>query len=436
MKKVMMKVVGMLALLVSLTGAGQTKTDEKRMEQDIEVAENILSTLMRQQFGKRNFMPMEVNGTYTAGYGVTFRVPQGSFNMFMIQSMNEGPAVWFNDGTNGSYSYSYSKRASERDMKDLEQEMKAIERQKEDIERQKKDIERQKKDIEEAPDPPRQKQIRSVNKVRTTAPRAKISGDSLASAVDKKLLEVAKNFMADYGDVLSQLKPEEKIIITNRSEGFDDGFGFRFNGMPGRESRRTLISVEARRDDIGQLKQGKITRDQFLGRLKIVDTETADKLDPDLEVLSSMFGRLYSEDLSKTYFTQGDVTYERLKDFGVIYYMKVYSSNEEDDDRWSLPTVSMEDLTQEERDKKVKELYPVFESELKDNILEYGRTLRSLKEDEQLVFNVRLTKCTGCGIPSAIELSVKNSVLKDYSSGKINKEAALAKVNVKKVGSQ
>ena len=149
-----------------------------------------------------------------------------------------------------------------------------------------------------------------------------------------------------------------------------------------------------------------------------------------------MFGRLYREDLSKTYYVQGNVRYERLKDFGVIYSMKVYSSVEEEDNKFSMPTISRNNVSQEERDKKVKELYPKFESDLKDNLVEYGRILRSLKDEEQLVFSVRLTKCASCGIPSTLELSIKSSALKDYNSGKATKEATLAKIGVKKTGVQ
>ncbi len=406
MKRMMMKVLGVVAVICSLSAYGQTKTDEKRMDQDIEVAENILSTLIRQQMGRRNFFPVEVSGNYTAGYGVTFRLPQTSgFNFFMMAPATEdfGP---------GTITYRYSNNDNEQDQARME-----------------RDLARQEKPRQGVKD-------RGRTKV-TTASGVQVDRDSLASSADKIFLESAKNFLADYGDVLSQLKPEEKIIVTNRSEGSEDGFGWRvMAGFPGREARRSMISAEAKRDDISQLKQGKISRDQFISRLKIVDTETSDKLDPDLEVLSSMFSRLYREDLSKTYFTQGDVNYERLKDFGVIYYMKVYSSNEEGEGSWSMPTVALRDVSQADRDKKVKELYPAFEKELKENVIEYGRTLRSLKDEEQLVFNVRLTKCDGCGIPTSIEVSAKYAVLKDYSSGKITKEAALAKVNVKKVGSQ
>ena len=41
-----------------------------------------------------------------------------------------------------------------------------------------------------------------------------------------------------------------------------------------------------------------------------------------------------------------------------------------------------------------------------------------------------------CGIPSAIELTIKSSALKEYSSGKATKEATLAKISVKKTGVQ
>ena len=407
MKRVMKVVMGGVAMLCSLVVAGQAKIDDQRMEQDIEVAENILSTLVRQQFSKRNFFPMEVSGTYMAGYGVTFRLPRGgAFNLFLreavYRSAEDAMAITI---PGSSYSYSFS----------------STERDEEEKAKAKAEQERARMD-------------RDGRGQKMKSPLAvKVDNDSLTISANKRFMEVAKSFLADYGDVISQLRPDERIVITNRGEEFGGDFNFRW---PGGESRRSLLSLEAKRDDITQLKQGKITREQFLGRLKIVNTESSDKLDPDLEVLSSMFSRLYREDLSKTYYCQGEVTYERLKDFGAIYYMKVYSGTQDDEDHWSMPTIAMTNVSTPERDKKVKELYPKFESELKENLIEYGRTLRSLNDNELLVFNVKLTRCTGCGIPSSLEVSVSNAVLKDYSAGKTGKEAALAKVNVKKVGNQ
>jgi len=181
-------------------------------------------------------------------------------------------------------------------------------------------------------------------------------------------------------------------------------------------------------------KQGKATREQTLAKLKVVNTETIEEKEQDMELLSSIFNRLYRPDLSTTYFAENNLYYERLKEYGVIFYLQVYSSYDTGYKRYALATQNMEDVDEVTRDKKVVELYPKFERELKENILEYGRTLKSLNDEEVLVFNVTLTKCKikGCGIPTSLELTVKGSVLKDFGAGRIDKAAGLTKFTTKK----
>lgn len=396
MKRVVRAVWTVVLAMACVTALAQNKNEDARMTRDIEVAENILSTLMRQESGRRGFFPMEIKGTYVPGYGVTFRMPMGWMGRFALAGVPEPEIV---NVSPGGYSYSYSITTDE---SSADRKVK------------------------------RESDALKLKGSAAKSPRA--ADDSAALKSRERFMEVAKSFLADYGDVIGGLKAEERIIITNRSDNFEPDFDMVW--VNGAETRRPTMSVEARRGDIDQLKQGKISRSEFMNRLKVINSEPSEGLDPDLEVLSSLFGRLYREDLSKTYYVQGNVRYERLKDFGAMFYMKVYSSLEMDGERYMMPTVNLRDMSQEERDKKVKELYPKFESELKDNIVEYGRTLRSLKDDEQLVFNVKLTKCEGCGIPGMLELSIKSSALKDYSSGKASKEATLSKISVKKTGTQ
>jgi hypothetical protein len=113
--------------------------------------------------------------------------------------------------------------------------------------------------------------------------------------------------------------------------------------------------------------------------------------------------------------------------------MRVYSSNQlPNTNLFNMPTARLNEVDQAARDKKVKELYPAFEKDIKENMVEYGRTVKSLGDNESLIFNVRLTKCEGCGIPASLELAIKGSVLKDYASGKVTKEAAIGKIAIKK----
>jgi hypothetical protein len=375
-------VVVMLALTVRTQSMAQA-IDQDRMERDIEVAENVLSTLIRQEISQQGrFFGFEVKGVYQEGYGVTFRLP-GDY-MFM---RGEGTVI-YRDSNSPTVAYSYS--TSDREVSE-----KAAKEEKEATKLKEKAVEKK-----------------------------RVSLDSAREAYNNRLIKAAKDFVVDYSDFLTQLSPNERIVVTNKNENRSWYY---------KENKRKHISIEALKSDITAFKQGKITRDQALAKLKVINTEVVDTKEQDLELLTSIMGRLYRTDLAKTYFSsENNIYYERLKDYGVIYYMEVFSSNEPMPGKLTLPTQGLTDVDKETRDKKVTELYPKFEQELKENMLEYGRTLRSLGDDEVLVFNVSLTKCKGCGIPSTVEVNVKNSVVKDFAAGKIDKNAALSKFTVKK----
>lgn len=398
----MKKVLIIAMMMANILAFAQNKINEERMQRDIEVAENILGTLIKQQYGKRQFFPMEVQGSYLPGYGVTFRVPSEMFgNMFFTPGGGGDIELIAPPG------FSYSRSWSSDDGGITHEE-----------------VQKAKSEVD-----------RNYQIAKRTSPRAKnskqrTSTDSAGTSYHEKILEAAKNFIADYGDLLTQLQPSEKIIVTNKSEG--ENLRMTWIGSMDGAIKQQLIIVEGNKGDVNLFRQGKISRDQLLAKVKIVNSEISDELQPDLELLSSILNRLYSRDLSKTFFADGNIYYERLKDFGALYHMQVYASNLTNDDLYDMPTVRLQDVDQETRDKKVKELYPEFEKNLKEDMLEYGRTIKSLKEDENLIVEINLTQCRRCGIPSTLELTIKYSALKDYSAGKITKETALAKITVKK----
>jgi hypothetical protein len=385
----MKPIVGLVVMLMAALAypaAAQNKIDNERMDRDIEVAENALATMIRQQLGRNRYYGIEIKGNYTPGYGVTLRIP-GEMNYINAMGWVEGKArtaVIAPPAGPGEGVTIVRPRSGDVVVVDGQG-----------------------------------KQERQVRQ------------DSAREAYYKMITQASKDFLADYGDLLSQLAPEEKILITNRGEGYRTMHWDRSN------EKRTLLTIEATKGDITSFKQSKINRDQMVGKIKVVNTESTNEVEMDLELLSSILNRLYRPDLAKTYYIDEGIYYERLKEFGVIYYVSVVSSIEQEVNsgqgrRWRMPTQKLQDLDQAARDKKVTELYPAFEKEIKENIIEYARTVKSLGPEEMMVFNVRITKCEKCGIPSTLELSVKNSVLKEYSEGKITRDAAASRINVKK----
>jgi hypothetical protein len=381
--------IGVCAMLVSQAyNTFAQKVDDERMKRDIEVSENVLSTLVKQELNQqRGLWGMDIKGAYLPGYGVTFRLPIDYNVPFVFSIGGEDNASVVYDRRGDSYSYSITTRDG-RDEEDDDSEDRAVSL---------KDKARLKKQL---------------------------NADSVRGIYHEKLIKASKDFIIDYGDFLSQLGPNERIVVTNKG---DHSHGWYF-----KTGKRTHISVEGLKSDITAFKQGKITREQALDKLKVINTESVETKEPDMELLSSILNRLYRADLSNTYFTDNNIYYERLKDYGVIYYMEVFSSTEASFDRVNMPTQDLQNIDKATRDKKVTELYPKFEQELKENVLEYGRTLKSLKPEEMLMVNVMLTKCKSCGIPSTVEVSVKASVLKDFDAGKLDKNAALSKFSVKK----
>lgn len=386
-----------LAFLCMTMVAGQLtfaqKFDQERMQRDVAVAENVLGTLIKQQFEKQKmFFPLEIRSNYQPGYGVTFYIP-ADYTTPIVFTLPEENVIWQRpQGPNVSNSYDLDERPEERrtdDNKTIRLESKKSQKDRSDM-------------------------------------------DSIRDAYNDRVIEAAKTFLVDYGDMLTQITPTERIVVSNRGDQPRVWVGQFFN-----TPKRKHLSIEVSKADLTAYKQNQISRDQALSRIKVLNTETVDEIEPDLELLSSIFTRLYRPDLSRTFFVQDNIYFERLKDYGVVYYMQALSAQELGyTRRYIMPTVGLENVDQETRDKTVKELYPKFEQELKENIVEYGRTLKSLKDDEVLVFQVQMTRCTGCKIPSSLEYTVKSTVLKDFNNGKLNKNGALSKVELKKGADQ
>lgn len=390
-----------VAFLITITSFGQAKIDQERMSRDLEIAENALETIIKQNFDKRN-MWFDIKSNYTAGFGVTMRLP------------NNNNDVWHFEG-----GYGYNVRSGTGGVAVI------------------------------APEPPPAAQgngvvtvysgdeynTKTTQRIKQTKPESR---DSARNAYYNAMIKASKEFLADYGDLISQLSPEEKILITNRGEG---GRYYNYSwGTDAKNQKRQLLTIEATKADISTYRQGKITRDQMMSKIKVVNTESTNEVETDLELFSSIMGRLYRSDLSKTFYCDDNIYYERLKEFGVIYYMTAYSGVEQNrtpEDKtegrlWRMPTQRLEGLTQEQRNKKVIELYPQFEKDLKDNIVEYAQTIKSLKDDEMLVFNVQVTKCVGCNIPSTLELTLKNGLVRKLAAGQTSKAEVVNAINVKK----
>ncbi len=262
-----------------------------------------------------------------------------------------------------------------------------------------------------------------------------------------QFIENCKTFLADYAGIIGQLNKGQRISI--RGGGMDSHFGnlenIYFTDENSRGTSRSVLRtrgkthgdseliVEVEVGKINALRQGNISRDAFFKSVSVVENVMSYEKDPDLETLSAMFHRLYKKDLSKTYYSERQPKYSKLSNFGIIVKMKFYSSYE-DDNVYSMPTISKKGLTLKERNEHVMQLLPKFETDFKDNLVNYGRTLKNLDSDETIMFEINMTTCKGCkDFPRTMKFSIKKSVLHKYNRGKLSMKEAIDMVKVDRV---
>lgn len=417
-----MKKLVLMTLIVLCSQALMAQNlDEERMNRDLEVAKNILATLMK------NDSEMYVDGRgleadYMEGYGVIFTIPR-HFMYFHVPPPKIKPPKVKIEGIgvepNIVITPGDDKEAIEEQKRALEE---AKEAQKEAIAARKEEIEAQQEAIAEM-----EAEMKEYEEEMKT--EMQYWGQTVIEQ-NKKLEEVMITFLSDYADLIGQLKPDDKIMIKQESPYENYGFIWTSEDESVESPEFADLSMEVAKKEITNYKSGKISLEEFKNRIKI-KTNEPEKKQADLEMFASIFRQYYSPKLSKTYFTEGTPTYEVLDNFGVIYKIRTYSSYVEGK-MYYMPVLGEEKVDSDDRKETIEQLYPEFENGLRDFIIDYGRTIKSLKDDDMLVLKIKMTKCDECSIPSSIEVSVKMDVLKQYDQQKLSRDKALAAIEIKK----
>lgn len=380
-------------LLLAGTGYAQN-VDNTRMKRDIEIAENILSTLIGQETNAR--MGNSVEGTYIEGNGVLFTIGGSSF-----YNLSYGRDLFVN-----GYAIATTPAS--------------------------------------APSAKGQGQQATKNT---------INRDSLNNKFYTDIKKVMQTFITDYAYLISQLPPTEKVLIRYGQNGQFSNFviagtpkAWGFNADQEEDSTPPKeLTAEITKTNLDEFRSGKLTKAQLEQRIKFTEKTSTAKKDAELELLSSIFNRLYQNDLSETFRIFGNPSYEKIEGIGAVFNLNfgrffgaggVYTLYTKDrlgarSGNKIETTTSKPEPTETENLQRIKADYPKFMEGFKQNMIEYGRTVQNLAANELLIFKLNLPECADCGIPESVEVSVKKSVLEDYNKNKMTLEQAIQQVKTK-----
>jgi len=456
----MKKLTVILLILISSSAIAQN-IDEGKMNRDLEIAKNVLATMLKSE-SERFYGSSSIDASYVQGYGVIFTLPKHSSWIHARPTrVVIAPRVRVRTRDTGDEMIIY-----EENIKAYAEEAEKLAQKQEQLAQKQKELALKQEKLSEEE---REELVEAMAEIEINADEiAEIAKEAEAHALQwqdeyVENLEASMQmteqaiitFLADYADLIGQLKPTDHILVKQESPfgediyiaGWDEGDdiwvvpdvdedvdddadNWGSSGISSSARKGSGFSAEVSKKVVTDYKTGKINFDTFKEKVNIKRAEPERK-SPDLDMFASIFKQYYSPKMSKTFFTESTPRYEILDNFGVIYNIRTYSSYV-DGRYYSMPVLDKKKVSSEDRKAAIEELYPKFENDIKSFIIDYGRTIRSLEEDDMLLLKIIMTKCEECTIPKSIDVSVKMSVLKQFDQQKISRDKAMAAIEIKK----
>ncbi len=268
--------------------------------------------------------------------------------------------------------------------------------------------------------------------------------DTIRLNFEEAFETLTETFAADYAYLLRELPPDEKIMLRfgDNKTNFAVWHGTR-QGL--QKMGRPTLSAVIQNIDVRNHQSGKISRSQLASKIKYSSVEDqSGEPNRDVVLLTSVFSRLYQKDLSEVFSLIGDPSYESIEGLGTVIYLRMGSEIW----RGSHPAILLRERlrnqrgeviieevkgieNEEEIAEKIDADYPKFREEFKRNVIEYGSIVKNLNKDEALIFRVKFRRCESCKVlPEDLEVTVKQTVLEAYRKNEIDLEKALRSVKV------
>ncbi|MBX2875763.1 MAG: hypothetical protein KTR30_26830 [Saprospiraceae bacterium] len=427
MKKIWMLCLVLLPCIASAQGG-----DKSKVMKEIEIAENILASLLQQEIEVADDVVIlgyngsfgNVEGTYIDDFGALFTI--GGNKSFKRISIGDGK---ISSGYN--YNYNLNGIAKLQDRLPytiyLDSDGRRTRRRGRDRDRDddKEEVEASNEDIERYDD-------------------------------YEFFKKVSRDFFVDYGYLIKGIKSNEKVLIRyvrNNNvavviDGWNQGGGWTNLSDKDWEDESGVYTAMVLKSDIDALQRGNLTEAQFENKIAYTegeeDVETESK---DMKLINSIFSRLYKDDLSGSECISSRSTpkSEYIPDLGLVVNMRMNTrcrGNRGFGSRLELfregqsgfALIDPEEVEESEDDEdreSADEHYPEFLSTLKENVVEYGSIAKSLKEGEVLVFKVDFSGCRDCKlIPEQLSITAKQATLSAYRQGKLSLEKAVNELSI------
>jgi len=293
---------------------------------------------------------------------------------------------------------------------------------------------------------------RVVSRSNTKEVEDEVSVEEFNQEQEETIRDKSKEFLANYGSLLSELKSGEKVMLNidyservERESTESQGNSFAiFSPRMQKQRMQSSISYET----INQLNNGKISLDQAMNAVESKIIENANEDMNDANILAGILDNLLQSSMDGKFRRRNKTSWTYFDGFGLMFNIQMTTKASPSivvrgytgDGPNSAVTIKRDDDKAKEDEELVKameEAYPEFEKMLKENIVQYGRTLRSLGEGESIIVNVDFgSLIQNSKLPRSIRMVVPKSNIDAYARGQKSLEQVVKDIDVTQLQSR
>ncbi len=453
--------IAFIAVPISLQ-AQRANFDSDRMNRDLRIMERIYTDLQRQAMGVMGASnARSVTGSYFSGYGVIFNVNETFSTSFVL----EGSMLRATDVSQAEEQFLRGKRYSS-------------------------EVER--RFFEGGNRTPNTDSNRSITVTGYPTSR-NVNTDSLRSVFYERNKEVIRDFFANYADAIGQLREDDRIQVMISNRGSTLSYAFVTTGSRIQSSTQNPLRAEVRVGDIVAYRTRNISLDAFYNKIIFseIDPKTSDN--KELQVMRGIFDSALKNNKVSRFSLFRDTQGVLLTNFGAMFSLDVGVEREvlfgsinpsnissvevlkndaggetiimlKDSTRIVLPSsvterqvsgvstvtvtgsripqgvVTIAEKPTDVRVQTVEGEYVSFResmdkliTQVSELLLDYGRTLRSLKADEKVLVTINQTTTRNDPeVPNRVEIMVDVKTLRDFDRGAMKRDEAMKRLEVRR----
>lgn len=264
--------------------------------------------------------------------------------------------------------------------------------------------------------------------------------------MEETIREKSKEFLTNYGSLLTELKSGEKLMLnidyTARQKREESRSSSRARFVSSSRNMKKRMQSSISYKALNDFSTGKINLQQAMAAVETKIVEDADKEMTDAKILAGILDDLMQTSMDGKFRRRSKTNWTYFDGFGLMFNIQMSTSSSTSEMiiySQSVRTITRTEDSEVEKEreelmKELEEAYPDFEDMLKENIVQYGRTLRSLGAGESVIVNVDF----GSGVrdskmPRSIRMVVPKSSIDAYAKGQKSLEQVKKEIDIKKL---